>query len=422
MGLDVPKLSALEVESATVPKGQTTRLCDLDGLSLVVMNPIRKGRPRKRKNDTKKAASIAVDSTVCKKWVLRYQIAGRRRDMGLGTYPAISLKEARELARTAQTLIVKGIDPIERQNAARIAARPVPTFAAIAAGVIKAEQDKSTNNNVKHQWERQLSAVFCADILSRPVNEITTVDIANILRPLWKSKPETARKLHLKIKRVFESARVVLKSEFKIAMSENPACWDDLKAMGFESPPKLSRGRHPSLPFMQMRDFMSELREREGTASRGLEFLILTNVRTNTVIEAKWNEFDLEAAVWTIPLINLKDRRHREEPFSVPLSSRAVEIFQEMKKSRVSDYVFPGQNKDEPLSGNAFLALLNRMNGISEDGEVIEKAKHRWIDPQRGKAITPHGFRASFKTWVWRDNLGENGASIRMRRSSRVWA
>ena len=102
-------------------------------------------------------------------------------------------------------------------------------------------------------------------------------------------------------------------------MPDNPALWADLKAMGFDPPVKLSKGRHPSLSYKEMPAFMSVLRERDAIAARALEFLILTNVRTDAVLKATFDQIDLDKAVWTVPLENLKDRIHREEAFRVPL-------------------------------------------------------------------------------------------------------
>jgi len=128
-------------------------------------------------------------------------------------------------------------------------------------------------------------------------------------------------------------------------MLENPARWDDLKAMGFETPQELSKGNHPSLPHGQMPEFVAALRARKATAALAHELLILTNVRTNAVLQAKWPEFDLDKALWNVPLVNLKDRRHRKESFEVPLPPRVIEILKEMERARVSAYVFTGQRK-----------------------------------------------------------------------------
>jgi integrase len=334
---------------------------------------------------------LVVSATGRKKWVLRYQIAGARKDKGLGSYPDVGLKDARTKAAEHRALIGKGIDPIEAERAAKKASRPVPTFETVAQLVIADAQKRSVNAKVRYQWERHLGPAYCGALLARPVHEITTLDVAAVLRPIWRTKPEVARKTYPAIRRVFERARVILRDEHGIAMPDNPARWDDLKAMGFEAPAQLSRGRHPSLPHVQMQKFIAALRAREAVAASALEFLILTNARTDAVLKAQWKELDLDGAVWTVPLASLKDRKYRKEPFRVPLSARAVEIVKDMEKARISSFVFPGHVRNKPLSNMALLTLLKRMN--AGDSKV-------WTDSSSGKPITAHGFRATFRTWA----------------------
>jgi len=236
-----------------------------------------------------------------------------------------------------------------------------------------------------------LGPAYCGPLLDRPVHEITTVEIAQVLTRVWRAKPEVARKLYPAIRRVFERARIVLRDEHGITMSDNPARWGDLKAMGFDAPTKLSRGSYSPLPYVRLPDFMAALREREAAAARTLEFLILTNVRTDAVLKATWPEFDLENDIWTVPLANLKDRKHRREGFRVPLSPRAVEIVREMEGARVSSFVFPGQRRDRPFSNMALLTLLKRMNASAET---------KWTYSSSGTPIIAHGFRATFRTWA----------------------
>jgi integrase len=351
----------------TIQTAKAGRLGDGDGLFLVVS---KSGR---------------------KKWVLRYQVGGRRRDKGLGPYPGVSLRDARMRAAEDRSLIAKGVDPIEARRLAQKAAKPAPTFADIASLVVADAQRQSVNAKSRYQWGRYLGPAYCGPLFERPVSDITTLDVAAVLRPVWRAKPEVARKLYPAIRRVFERARVILRDEHGLAMPDNPARWADLKAMGFEAPAKLSKGSHPSLPYSQMPAFMAALRARGGIAARALEFLILTNVRTDTVLKAAWTDFDLDGALWTVPLTSLKDRKHRKEGFRVPLSARAVEIVREMDEARLSAYVFPGQVRGAPLSNMAFLTLLNRMAAGDQKG---------WIDPASGRRITAHGFRATFRTWA----------------------
>jgi integrase len=333
---------------------------------------------------------LVVSETGRKKWVLRYQMNGVRRDRGLGSYPDVGLKEARSRAGAARALIAKGLDPIDHQRAARKASKPVPTFGDIAQLVVVDAQSKSTNAKVRYQWERHLGPAYSGPLLDRPVNEVTTVDVAAVLRPVWRTKPEVARKLYPAIRRVFERARILLRDEHGISMVDNPARWTDLKAMGFEPPVQLSKGRHPSLPYPLMAEFTADLRARDAIAARALEFLILTNVRTDAVLKVTWDQLDLNEAVWTVPLVNLKDRKHRTEGFRVPLVESAIEIVRQMRQGQVSRYVFPGQAQGKPLSNMALLTLLKRMNA----------GEKKWLDPVRGRPITAHGFRATFRTWA----------------------
>jgi integrase len=333
---------------------------------------------------------LVVRASGKRSWLLRYQMNGNRRDMGLGSYPEISLKEARQKAVDARRQIETGVDPVVTRQAAQKAVRPVPTFGEIAALVIADAQAKTANEKVKYQWERHLGPAYSGPLIDRPVHEITTLEIAGVLRSIWRVKPEVARKTYPAIRRVFDRARVVLRDEHNIVMARNPAEWSDLKALGFEAPQQLSRGHHPSLPYDQMPDFMAELRKREAVTARALEFLILTNVRTDGVLKAPWDQIDLKAALWIVPLASLKDRTHRKEPFRVPLSPRAAEIVREMESVRRCRYVFPGiDGGTQPLSNMALLTLLKRMNS----------GGRKWLDKD-GRAITAHGFRAAFRTWA----------------------
>jgi integrase len=117
--------------------------------------------------------------------------------------------------------------------------------------------------------------------------------------------------------------------------------------------------------------------------------LILTNMRTNAVLKAAWSDFDLDAAVWTVPLTSLRDRKHRAALFRVPLPPRVLAILREMEPARSSTYVLCSA-RGKPLSNMALLTLLKRMNG----------SETRWIDPASGRSITAHGFRATFRTWA----------------------
>jgi integrase len=338
-----------------------------------------------------------------KKWVLRFSLAGKRREMGLGSFPEVGLADARNAAFEARKLVASGVDPIEARNAEKKAkaraGKPIPTFNEIAAEVVKDAQAESTNAKVRYQWERHLGEVYSGPLLKRPVNEITSSEVAALAKPLLASKPEVGRKWLSAIRRVFDRARVVLKDEFGVVMVENPANVLDLRHQGVPKPRHLSRGHHPALPFTRMAEFMTELRRDETIAAKVLEFTILTNIRTESVIEAEWSEFDLKETVWIIPIEKMKDRKHRTMPFRVPLSARVIELLEEVKvlASMLGRdqklFVFPGQKAGRPLSNMCMLTLLKKMDDDAP-------ADRKWIDPLQKKRITVHGFRSTFKVWA----------------------
>lgn len=231
---------------------------------------------------------------------------------------------------------------------------------------------------------------YCSSILEKPVNDITTLDIERVLGPVWREKPETARKMLSRLQRVFDYARVHLRDKNGIARWDNPADWRDLRDRGFERPTKLTRGRQAALDYLAASEFMKMVRSRGSMAARAMEMTLLTALRTGEVIGARWSEIDLDHKVWTIPPDRLKDRRTRTDPHRIPLSTQVIELLS--KLPRLGDYVFPGQKVGKPLSNMAMLQLLKDMNA-GGDGKPI------WVDPKSGRSVTPHGFRATFRTW-----------------------
>jgi integrase len=330
---------------------------------------------------------LVVDSSGARRWAFIYHYAGKRREMGLGR---MGLKEARETAEDVRRQIRKGVDPGGARREARAATTGIPTFGTIAAEVIADAQARSTNDKVRYQWELLLGPHYCGRILQKRINEITTLDVEQVLRPVWRTKPETGRKLHVRLRRVFDYARVHLRDRHGIAMPNNPAAWQDLRDRGFERISKLSRGRQAALDYQQAPRFLAALRQRQGIAARALEVTLLTGLRTGEVIGARWTEIDLERKTWVIPPERLKDRKTRTEPHRVPLSPQVVAILKALP--RLGEFVFAGLRPGKPLSNMAMLSLLKDMNRD-------ESGKARWIDPKSDRPITPHGLRATFRTW-----------------------
>lgn len=318
---------------------------------------------------------LQVSPSGSKSWVFRYALNGRSREMGLGALHTVTQAEARKKSIECRRLLLAKVDPLEARNAATAntaleAARSI-SFTECAAAYIKAHRAGWKNAKHADQWTNTLET-YCGPVFGAlPVQGVDTGLVLRVLEPIWTEKPETASRVRGRIESVLDWAR-----SRGYRAGDNPARWrghiDNLL-------PALSKRRsvrhHPALPFDRMGEFMAELRGEQGTAARALEFVILTAGRTGEVIGAKPGEFDLRAALWTVPAERMKaGKEHR-----VPLSPRAVAIMRELEKAHRGDYVFPGQKDGAPLSNMAMLELLKRM--------------------KRGD-LTVHGFRSTFRDWA----------------------
>ena len=308
---------------------------------------------------------------------------GRPRWMGLGSLRDVSLAEARNLAGECRKRRSEGIDPI----AARKTVRGLPksesaktmTFAACADAYIEA--NKVGWRNAKHaaQWASTLKAYAFPVFGSLPVQSVDTAMVMKVLEPIWTTKTETASRVRSRIENVLDWAKA---REYR--RGENPARWRGHIDNLLPARAKVRKVQHHrALPYDKVRSFVRALHREEGTAAAAFEFLILTATRTSEVVRARWDEVDLDKAIWTIPANRIKaGHEHR-----VPLSAPALAILEKMKAMPVVDgedkdareYVFPGGKKGQPLSNMALLALLKRMKRID---------------------LTAHGFRSTFRDWA----------------------
>lgn len=305
-------------------------------------------------------------------WVLRIVVGSIRRDMGLGSFPEVSLAEARLAAAAAREKVRLGINPIEqrRGDAARdaILAAKSKTFKACAQIVIAQKKAALKNPKAAAQWESTLATYVYPTLASRIVGTITKQDIKAVLEPIWRTKHETASRLRGRIEAVFDYAKAEGCFE-----GDNPAAWKGaLKPLLGEF--KAGMQHFPSLPYADIAAFMVELRGREGVAARALEFAILTNARSGEVRGAVWHEIDLQAKHWTIPASRMKaGKEHR-----VPLSDDALSLLNTLPRFAGCDLLFPGA-RGNPMSDMSLTAVLRRMGR---------------------DAITVHGFRSSFRDWA----------------------
>lgn len=315
---------------------------------------------------------LQVSTSGARSWILRTTVGDRRRDLGLGGYPDVTLQQARNRARETKEQIRRGIDPVAQRKAARAAlmadqAKSL-TFGEAAKRFLASKTREFRNPKHIKQWQSTLDT-YASPVIGRlPVDAVELAHIIQILEPIWQEKTETASRLRGRIESVLSWATV---SGFR--SGDNPARWRGNLDAVLPKPGKLKKVRHHrAVPWAEIGAFMQALRQREGVAARALEFAILTAARSGEVRGATWDEIDLTAKTWTIPAERMKAQREH----SIPLCADAVALLKALPRLEGSDYVFPA-TRGGMLTDNALSAVMRRM----------------------GVDATPHGFRSTFRDW-----------------------
>lgn len=316
---------------------------------------------------------LVVSNSGARKWVLRFTIKGKRREMGLGSFPDVGLADARSEASVYRQQASEGIDPIEARSTELEA---IPSFATCAARFIRSHRHGWKNAKHARQWVSTLKTYAKPVIGPKLVDAIETKDILEILNPIWTTKTETAKRVQSRIENILDFA-----AAHKYRDRNNPARWRGHLDMLLPKPSKVRTVKHhPAMPYTEVPSFMTELAENGCVSALALRFLILTATRTSEVLQAQWSEIDLDAAVWTVPAIRMKAKREHR----VPLSDMMIIDLQSLPRLDGNPYLFPGARYGKPLSNMALLQLMRGM-GYGVNGT-------------RGDAV-PHGFRSSFRDW-----------------------
>jgi len=316
--------------------------------------------------------ALQITGTGARSWVLRLTVAGKQREMGLGSFPSVSLAEARDKARGHRAKVQDGEDPIAARRAARSSAAAQrdtqQTFASVAAQYI-AQHGKSWKNP-KHaaQWTSTLQAYAHPVIGSLLVRDITTAHTIKVLEPIWTSKTETASRVRSRMELVLDFA-----AARGLREGPNPARWRGNLDAALPKPSKVARVQHHAAVAVEaIAAFMARLKLQPGMGARALEFAILTAARSGEVRGATWSELDLAQAIWTVPAPRMKSgREHR-----VPLSTSALRLLRALPRGGPADLAFPGLRG--ALSDMSLTAVLRRMQ----------------VD------ATAHGFRSTFRDWA----------------------
>ena len=307
---------------------------------------------------------LVVKPIGARSWVLRYQLNGRRHDMGLGPYPEVTLARAREKALEARRQVVDGTDPLR--------SRPPKPLSFHQAAQELIESKRAGWRNAKHaaQWNSTLETYVYPKLAGSDVKSIETDHVLDVLTPIWNAKPETASRVRQRVEAVLDYA-----SARGHRTAPNPARWRGHLQNLLAKPSSVrQRQHHAALDWRHLPQFMEELARRDGVSARALEFLILTAARSGEVRGMRWSEIDLDGRVWTIPASRMKAaKEHR-----VPLAERALALIG--SASDLDAIVFPAPaDRTRPLSDMTLTAVLRKM-GRND--------------------ITAHGFRSTFRDWA----------------------
>ena len=348
---------------------------------------------------------LFVQPAGTRSWIQRLVIRGRRRELGLGAAALVSLAEARELALANRKLARSGGDPLADKRRAE----GVPTFADAARRVVEQKQGGWRGRWRAQNWLRSLERYAFPRIGERPVSEVNSADVLEILTPIWHVKAETARAVRQRIRSVLEWA---------IAMelrADNP-CDRVLPVLG----PQNDIVQHRrALPHKDVAAAIETVRASASVAPAiklAFEFLVLTAARSGEVRLATWDEIDTAGQVWTIPAMRMKAKREHR----VPLCRRAAEILEAARTlGDGKSLVFPmrsgrpismrrgssprwrtasGRRARGPEQGRGDLRAVGRFPMRS--GRPISMSTLPKMLQYLGIAAVAHGFRSSFRDWA----------------------
>jgi integrase len=308
---------------------------------------------------------LSISPNGGRRWVFLYRWQGKPTEIGFGSARDVTLARARELAAQARAKLAEGGNPRDARRPSEGA-----TFGDCADRLVAAMRPSWRNARHIAAWEMTLRN-YAAPLRRLPVDKILTNDVLSVLKPHWNEKPETASRLRGRIERVLDAAKAQ-----GLRAGENPARWRGHLDQLLPKHQSIARGHYAAMHFGDVPTFMSKLRSQPSNAALALEFVVLTAARCGEAVGARWDEFDLQNAMWTVPVSRMKaGREHR-----VPLSQRALGIIQVMHEHRGGDFVFPSTR--HPGKSLAVRTLWRLLRGM------------------RISDATVHGFRSAFRDWA----------------------
>jgi integrase len=299
-------------------------------------------------------------------WVLRVTVHGRRREMGLGGYPALGLAAARKLAGRWRDVAAAGRDPIkEREAEERAARREDITLAILTADAFESRKAELKGDGIAGRWLSPLTLHVLPKLGKVPVTDLDQRDIRDTLAPLWHTKADTARK-------ALNRLAIVLRHAAALGLDVDLQATDKAKAL-------LGKTRHvakniPAMAWADVPDFYASLEEPTPT-HLALRLLMLTGIRSKPLRHIRLDQ--IEGDVWTVPADDMKGRKGATEAFRVPLSREALRVIDLARPHARNGFLFP-----------------NRQKGVISDMTLSRHMERRGLDAR------PHGFRTSLRTWL----------------------
>ncbi len=303
-------------------------------------------------------------------WRLKYRFAGKEKSLSIGAYPAVSIKMARDAREMAKSQLASGIDPSSAKQAAKLHERAATahSFQAIATEYLTklTREHRAKGTIAKLQW---LLSLASDAIGPRPIREISAVDVLEVLRKVEsRGHHETAKRL-----------RSIISAVFRYAIATARADNDPTFALKGALTRPIAKPRPAITELKALGAVLRAIDGFEGqpTTSVALKLLVLLAPRPGELRQARWSEFNLDAALWTLPAARMKMRREHR----VPLPRQAITLLRQLHAfTGGGELVFPSiRSASRPISENTLNAALRRM-GYSKD------------------EVCSHGFRATFST------------------------
>ena len=335
-------------------------------------------------------------------WKMRFvsPVTGKRRDIGFGIYPEVSIQRARKLAVDAREIIASGLDPINERKRLTTEAKQAQqalTFEQAASQVHETLKDGWKNAKHRQQWINTLATYVFPVFGAKAIPDITVNDVAEALKPIWLHKAETATRTKQRVHQVMEWCCA------KGLRVGNPV--DGVKHLLPKQASAAARVQHhPAMPWRIIPEFVNDkLISSPKVSPMLLLFVIITAVRSGEARHAKWQEIDLKNNIWTIPA----DRMKTGVIHRVPLSEQAIQLLQQIKQNdQNKELVFPSPNTGAVLTDMALTSILRKANAKSDTADRV---------------ATAHGFRSSFRDWAsehqYPEHLAESALAHQIKNS-----